>query len=235
MPISIIAHRACPLDAPENSLAGVRRAADLGADGVEIDVRRALDGVPMVMHDWSPWRTTRLPGMVRFYPSFLLRRIRLEGSDERVPTLAELLDALPDGLFIVIELKEASTAPRTVRLVRERGLEERTRVWSYREQAVRYVAREAPAIETGLLRDDVDPEGLGHYLDDAVRVGARAISPHWHAVTPQLVGEAHDRGLRVSPMNRDMETVARKAAAGLDGIVTDWPREVRAIVEAGGA
>ena len=67
--IAIIAHRACLLHAPENSLAGIRKAAELGADGVEIDLRRTLDGVPVLMHDRSPWRTARLPG-----PAFPLRR-----------------------------------------------------------------------------------------------------------------------------------------------------------------
>jgi len=44
MPALIIAHRACPQHAPENSIAGIRRAAELGADGTEGDVQRTLDG-----------------------------------------------------------------------------------------------------------------------------------------------------------------------------------------------
>src|SRR3990172_223577 len=157
--IPIIAHRPCPLDAPENSLAGIRKAAELGADGVEIDVRRSLDGVAMLMHDWSPRRTTGLPGPVRLYPSFLLRRVRLRGpGDGRAPTLAEALDALPEGLFMAVEIKDGSTAPSALRLIRERALEGRTLMWSYREQAVRYFAKQAPEIEAALLRDDTDPE-----------------------------------------------------------------------------
>jgi glycerophosphoryl diester phosphodiesterase len=229
--IPIIAHRTCPRDAPENSLAGIRKAAELGADGVEIDVRRSLDGVAVLMHDWSPRRTTGLPGPVGFYPSFLLRRVRLRGDDGHVPTLAEALDALPDGLFMAIELKDASTAPSALRLIRERRLEGRILLWSYREQAIRYFAREAPEIEAGLLRDDTGPEGLRRFLDDAVRFGAKAISPHWDAVNHSFVAEAHDRGLRVYAMNRGLESVAKKVSAGLDGIVTDYPSEVRAILE----
>ena len=80
-------------------------------------------------------------------------------------------------------------------------------------------------------RDVTDPEGLRHFLEDATRFGARGIAPHWDAVSPQFVGEAHDRGLRVYSMNHDLESVAKKAAHGLDGIVTDLPREVRAILE----
>ncbi len=232
MPIPIIAHRTCPLDAPENSLAGIRKAAELGADGVEIDVRRALFGAPVLMHDWSPWRTTGLPGPVGLYPYFLLSHARLQQETERVPSLDEALAALPDGLFLAMELKESSVAATALRLVQRRGLEPRVLVWSSREQAIRYVKKQAPEIETALLRDETDPASLSLMLDDALRFGARAISAHWSAITRQLVGEAHDRGLRVYSMTQDLDTVAKRVACGLDGIVTDHPREVRALLEA---
>ena len=229
--IPIIAHRTCPRDAPENSLAGIRKAAELGADGVEIDVRRSLDGVAMLLHDWSPRRTTGLPGPVRLSPSFLLRRVRLRGGSERVPTLAEALDALPEGLFMAVEIKDAGAAPSALHLIRERRLEDRTLMWSYREQAVRHFAKQAPEIDAALLRDDIDPEGLRRFLQDATNFGAKAISPHWEAINHSFVAEAHDRGLKVYSWIRDAEMVAKKVSAGLDGIVTDYPREVRAILE----
>src|SRR3990172_6434468 len=206
--IPIIAHRPCPLDAPENSLAGIRKAAELGADGVEIDVRRSLDGVAMLMHDWSPRRTTGLPGPVRLYPSFLLRKLPLERSEERLPTLAEALDVLPEGLFMAVEIKDAGAAPSALRLIRERRLEGRTLMWSYRERAVRYFAKQAPEIEAALLRDDTDPEGLRRFLQDATAFGAKAISAHWEAINHQFVAEAHDRGLKGYSWIRDAEMVA---------------------------
>ena len=233
--IPIIAHRTCPLHAPDNSLAGIRKAAELRADGVEIDVRRSLDGVPVLMHDRSPRRTAGLPGPVRFYPSFVLRRARLRGNDERVPTLADALDALPAPLFIAIEIKDAATARRTLELVKERGLEARVLMWSYREAAVRYFAQEAPEIESALLRDDVDPEGVRRFLEDATAFGARAISAHYAAINPQFVAEAHQRRLRVYSWIRDLESVEKKVSAGLDGIVTDQPAEVRAVLEGAAA
>lgn len=233
--IPIIAHRTCPLHAPENSLAGIRKAAELGADGVEIDVRRSLDGVPVLMHDWSPRRTTGLPGPLKLYPWFLLRRARLEGSNERLPTLAEALDALPASLLIAVELKDAATAPRALSLIRDREMKGRALMWSYQERAVRYFASEAPEIESALLRDDTDPEGLRHFLGDAQAFGARAISAHWSAINPHFVGEAHNRGLRVFSWIPDLDTVAKKVAAGLDAIITDQPAEVRTILKGAAA
>ena len=231
MSLAIIAHRACPLHAPENSLAGIRKAGELGADGVQIDLRRTLDGVPVLMHDRSPWRTARLPGPVRLYPSFWLRRVRLRDSDERIPTLADALDALPEGLRLAIEAMDASASPSILALLREQRLGHRVLLSSYREQAIRYFVHEAPEMECVFARDATDPEGLRRFLEDATRFGARGIAPHWDAVSPQLVGEAHDRGLRVYSMSHDLGSVAKKVSHGLDGIVTDHPREVRAILE----
>src|SRR3990170_7703653 len=78
MSILIIAHRACPQHAPENSIEGIRRAAELGAGGVEVDVQRTLDGVPVLMHDWTLGRTAGLPLPVRLMPYALVRCLRLK-------------------------------------------------------------------------------------------------------------------------------------------------------------
>ncbi len=219
------------LDAPENSLAGIRKAAELGADVVEIDVRRSLGGVPVLLHDWSPRRTAGLPGPVQLYPMFILHRRRLQRSEERLPTLAEALDALPASLSLAIEIKDSTVARRTLQLVKERRMEGRILMWSYREKAVRYFAREAPEIESSLLRDDTDPEGLARLLSDARAWGARGISAHHAAINPPFVAEAHQRGLKVYSFIQDLDSVAKKVGCGLDGIVTDQPREVRSILQ----
>jgi glycerophosphoryl diester phosphodiesterase len=229
--IPIIAHRTCPRDAPENSLAGIRKAAELGADCVEIDVRLTLDRVAVLMHDWSPRRTTGFPGPVALYWSQVLRRLRLQGTSEQVPALSQAFDALPDGMSMALEIKDARAAPVSLRLIRSRQLESRVLMWSYRESALRYFAKQAPEIESALLRDNTDPEGLRRYLSDAVGIGAKAISAHYEAVNPQFVAEAHDRGLKVYSWIRDNATVAKKASYGLDGIVTDYPAQVRQILE----
>jgi glycerophosphoryl diester phosphodiesterase len=53
-----IAHRGASAEAPENTLAAVRRAVELGADAVELDVQRSRDGALNVMHDTTLERTT---------------------------------------------------------------------------------------------------------------------------------------------------------------------------------
>jgi glycerophosphoryl diester phosphodiesterase len=206
-------------------------AEELGADGVEIDVRMTADGVPVLMHDRSPLRTAGLPGPVSMYPSATLREACLEGTSERVPTLEEALEALPDSLFLALEVKHASAIEPSLELVQERGLAHKTLLWSYRESAIKYIAEHAPEIEASLLRDETNDESVSAFLDDAASWGATGISAHWDVVDREFVGQAEDRGLRVYSMTRDLRTVADKARAGLAGIVTDHPDEVREILD----
>jgi glycerophosphoryl diester phosphodiesterase len=231
MPSVIIAHRTCPRHAAENSLKGIRTAADLGADAVEIDVQRTLDGVPILMHDRTLWRTAGLYCPTRLLPYALIRRLRLKRSSERVPTLAEALVALPDGLTVAIDVKHASAAATTLADVRRHRLEDRTLLWSKHASAVHYTAGAAPEIESSLLRDVRRAAALRRFLDDAVRLGARGISAHWQAITEGFVSEAHRCGLKVYSMSRDVESMAAKLALGLDGIVTDWPEAARAALQ----
>ena len=60
----IIGHRGASAVAPENTLAAFARALDEGADGVELDVRLARDGVPVVIHDATLRRTGLREGIV---------------------------------------------------------------------------------------------------------------------------------------------------------------------------
>lgn len=231
--IPIIAHRTCPLHAPENSLEGIRKAAELRADAVEIDVRPTLDGVPLLMHDASLLRTMRLPGPVRLYPSVLLKLFRLRGGSEPPPTLEQALDSLPEGMQLAIEVKDARAAHATLETIRERDMAERVLLWSFRVKAVLYFTKQAPEIETSLLRDSNDPVGMARFLADATALKARGISAHQSAISPQFVAEAHSRGLRVYSWIRSLDLVQRKVACGLDAIITNEPREVREMLLAG--
>src|SRR5919107_1805354 len=103
----VIAHRTCPMHAPENSLEGVAKAAKLGADAVEIDVRPTRDGVPVLNHDSTVWRIARWPLPVRWTSAARFRRLRRrDGSGAGLPTLAEVLAGLPPDLALAIDVKD---------------------------------------------------------------------------------------------------------------------------------
>jgi glycerophosphoryl diester phosphodiesterase len=226
----IVAHRTCPLDAPENSLEGIRKARDLGADGVEIDLRMSLDFRPFLLHDYSLHRTTgfRLP--LELTPSFYVRRLRLKRSQEHVPSLSEAFDALPDGMLVAVDVKTPWGVVPLVREIRRRGWESRVLVWCQSAWACRYVVKKAPSIDVAYLKTALTPEEKQRFLERARALGAKAVSAHWQAIDGNFVGRAHALWLRVFAWHEGFEISPDKIASGLDILVTDYPVEARAVI-----
>jgi len=101
-----IAHRGLwsPDGAPENSLAAFRAACAAGY-GSELDVQRSADGEAMVFHDGGLKRMTGAEGRLADRTAAELAELRLAGSDERIPTLAETLAVVGRRAMVHIELK----------------------------------------------------------------------------------------------------------------------------------
>jgi glycerophosphoryl diester phosphodiesterase len=224
---AIIAHRTCPQDEPENSLAGIRKAAELGADGVEIDLRMSLDQKPFLMHDDTMRRMTgwRLP--MELTPAATVRQQRLPNG-EPPPSLAEVFEALADGQMLAVDVKTPWAVVPLVSEIRRRGAESRVLIWCTSALACRYAAHRLPAVEVAYLKTALGRESQRRFLDTAVSVGARAVSTHWRAVTPEHVAEAHRRGLRIFSWHGEEELSPEKLAAGLDILITDYPVRARA-------
>jgi glycerophosphoryl diester phosphodiesterase len=224
----VVAHRTCPRDAQENSLSGVRAAAALGADAVEIDVRCTRDGVPVLVHDRSLWRIARRPWPVRLMSAKAVRRLHRRDGSEGIVTLEDVLAALPPSLVLAIDIKAPGAAPTTVAQVLGLGMERQVMLWSKNPRALRYCATAAPGVDRALLRDARSSLGVRRFLADARALKVDAISAHWDAVTPAFLDTAHASGLRVYAMSREPADQGRKIALGLDGIVSDWPALARA-------
>ncbi len=105
----IVAHRGVPTDVPENTMAGFRRALELGADAVEMDVRLTKDGVPVLFHDFYLDGRTNASGPVFAHTWDELRRLELVGGESadgsRIPTFREVLESFAGRLGLEIELK----------------------------------------------------------------------------------------------------------------------------------
>jgi glycerophosphoryl diester phosphodiesterase len=242
--VLVIAHRTCPRDAAENSIAGIRRAAELGADLVEVDVRCTSDGVPILMHDPTALRTTGVPLPVGRVPSRVVQGLRLLRGRERVPTLADALDtldALDVSLGIAIDIKDPSAGAAVVDAVHAAQPGPAVLLWSQHTTVVEHTARAAPELESALLRDTATDDEHRRLLDDAVAAGARGVSAHWNAVDTRFLTSAATRDLSVyswfrrRPV-RDSQvdaTFAAKVTLPLTGVVSDWPGDVRVALAGG--
>jgi len=218
----VIAHRTRAGDAPENSLAGIREAGVHGADFVEVDVRRTRDGVPVLLHDPTLLRTGWRPRRIRSMTLDDVARVKLRGG-HILPSLADALAQAPDGLGFALDTKDPGAAPAILAAVAVAGFGKRVLLWSKHEEAVRhYVARAPAGTEVALLRDTAGRAETDRYLDDAVALGATAVSVHQDALDETVVEDAHGRGLTVHCWFQSLGAQAAKAGVPVDGIVTDW-------------
>ena len=107
----VIAHRGESYDAPENTLAAVNLAWERDADAVEVDVHLTKDGKIVVIHDDNTLRTAHTYGPVSNQTLEELRRLDVgaykgkQWAKEKIPTLGEVLDTVPAGKQLFIEIK----------------------------------------------------------------------------------------------------------------------------------
>jgi glycerophosphoryl diester phosphodiesterase len=217
---AVQAHRGSP--APEqgiaeNTLAAFARAARLGADGVELDVRRTADGVLAVHHD--PVLEGRGP----------VAELTVGDLPDHVPSLEAALDAC-GGLAVNIEIKNLPTEPGfdpdegAARLVAEllvrRPTGPRMVVSSFWAPSLDVVRAVRPSTPTGLLLAGWADAGTG--LAQAVGAGYQALHLQESLVTATGVEAAHRAGLAVAAWTVNGAAAVRAMAeAGVDTVITD--------------
>lgn len=137
---------------PENSLAAFEAACRKGY-GVELDVRLSADGEAMVFHDDILDRLTASAGLVEEQTADDLAELRILGSDQTIPTLAEALSVIGDRVPVLVELK---TPPGQEGLLERRVAELLAEhpgpcaVLSFNAEALAWLARHAPDLRRGL-------------------------------------------------------------------------------------
>ncbi len=230
----VIGHRGASHAAPQNTLAAFRRAAEVGADGVELDVHLSRDGVPVVIHNDSVDATTDGKGLVREMTLADLKTLDAGArfdpafAGERIPTLEEVLAEVGARLLVNIELKADRTVElvaAVVELVRRMGMQERVWFSSFKPYALYRARALASEIPCGLL---YDPLSLGTFILRPF-TPYEALHPYKDLVTAQSIRRAHRRGLRVFTWTLDDLTLARQFALwGVDGIITNEPEKMLA-------
>jgi glycerophosphoryl diester phosphodiesterase len=221
---------------PENSIAGIRLADELGADMVEIDARGTRDLERVLMHDRSTRRTAGGLWIVSRASLSRIRSLRLKSAEEQPvssppPLLREALTAVGTRMGVAIEVKDARIVAGALADIREARMADRTLLWSYSERVVKWFVRHAPDIEVSLLRDTRTGKQHHRFLSDAAALGARGLSVCWDAVDSAFAAAARTRGLSVYSMC-DAIRPDRQTARLLKGVVTDWPSEARAALAA---
>ncbi|QLE71587.1 glycerophosphodiester phosphodiesterase [Streptomyces rectiverticillatus] len=252
-----IGHRGVPVQAPENTLASVDRAAELGITWVENDVQRTKDGALIVMHDTTLVRTTdvkrRFPGRAPWkIADFTLAEIRkLDAgrwydrrfAGERVPTLRSylqrvdrnkqklLLEVKAPELYPGIERQLASELQRAGWL-NARHVRSSLVVQSFSAASLKAFHRVRPDVKTGFLGAP-KPSELRSYaaFADQINPHHRSVTAAWVRAVHALRGP-HGRMLEVSAWTVDNgDRAVDLARMGVDGIISNAPHEIEDALE----
>jgi glycerophosphoryl diester phosphodiesterase len=249
----VVAHRGASGYAPENTLAAVDAAHDLGIDWVENDVHRTRDGELVVLHDTDLKRTTdveqvfpdRAPWAVKDFTAAELAKLdagswfgtRFAGT--RVPTLTQFLHRLErNRQKLLLEIKSPATYPGIerdiIRVLGRSGWLDRSHVrnrlviQSFGADSVKKVHTLRPDITTGFLGTPAVAD-LPSYaaFTDQINPSHTTIGADYVAAVQRLKGP-HGKRLRVNTwtVNKAVDAV-RVRDYGVDGIITNFPDVVR--------
>jgi glycerophosphoryl diester phosphodiesterase len=231
--VCIVGHRGASACAPENTLASFQIGLDQGADIIEMDVQLSADGQVVVFHDERLDRTTNACGPLAERTLAELKTLdagswyhpRFAG--ERIPTLEEVLAWACERVPLFVELKYGARSQpllhaAVVECILAHKMTHQVMIISFEHQALSRVKKSVPELATGALYMDplVDPLAL------AYRIGANALMPLWHLVTPADINMCHEAGLAVNVWGADAD-YAGLIAAGVDCVNADLPAQAR--------
>ncbi|MDG5802818.1 glycerophosphodiester phosphodiesterase family protein [Streptomyces ossamyceticus] len=247
--LMVVAHRGASAYAPENTLAAVDRADEMGFSWVENDVQRTKDGALVVVHDATLARTTdveqvfpgRAPWNVRDFTVAEIARLdagswfdtRYAGA--RVPTLEQYVRRLSrNHQKLVLEIKNPQLYPgiemQTLKVLADEGwltplhLRDRLVVQSFSPDTVRRVHELSPGVKTGFLGTP-DIADLPEYaaFADQINSSYTTISPSYVATIHAFEGP-HGKPLEMLTWTvNDAENARKVAQYGVDGIITNKP------------
>ena len=204
----ILAHRGVMRSQPENTLRSFTTALDQGADLLETDLHFTADNEIVLMHDPTVDRTTDGTGAVREMTLDQIKALRtrspIDGSltDQRVPTLWELINTTHREIPLALELKDPLFlnplfAQQLIDLLIETGMMDRVAIISFNWDHVTSVKRVEPMIPIGqITMSKLSPP-----------IGAQMAGPIWPLIflNPFYIWLAHRRRAFVAPLDPDPE------------------------------
>ena len=150
----------------ENTLSAFDAAIERGF-AIECDLHLSKDGVPVVFHDLDLKRLTGEDGHVVGRTAAELRRLRVGGTDDHIPTLEDMLERVAGRVPLVIELKgmqahDDGLVAKTGALLA--AYDGQAAIMSFNHAHIRRFAADAPGIPGGLTAFGAKPEHLeGHF------------------------------------------------------------------------
>lgn len=238
MQVEIVAHRGASDEAPENTLAAFRLGWEQG-DAVELDLHLTKDGKIAVLHDATTKRTAGVDKPVAGQTLEELKALDAGSwkaktwAGEKIPTLQEVLDLLPEKKRLFIEIKcGPEVLPELKRTIdAEPKKAERLTIIGFGYDTMLQAKKLFPRIPVLFLHSakSKTPKPLDELIRMCKDGGLDGLDlDQSHPIDAAFVAKVRSAGLKLYTWTVNDPAVARKqAAAGVDGITTDRPALLR--------
>ncbi len=226
----VVAHRGASSLTPENTMASVLKAMEMGADQCEIDVQLTKDGEVMLLHDSLLERTAGRSGVLSDYTLDELREFEVGswfGQDfrgEPIPTLREVIRAVKGKMLLNIEIKvskeETDIVSKVVEIINSEGIRNKCLVTSFGRSEVEKVKELDPRIKTGFIFGQ-------EYPPDVFEGNWEALSCHYSVVDADFVAKARENKKKIFVWTVDDKVeMKRLIELQVDGIITNRPQDL---------
>lgn len=234
-----IAHRGASGYAPENTLAAFKKAIELGADMIELDVHLTKDQELVVMHDETVNRTTSGNGKISKKTVAEIKKLSIE-RNEQAPTLQEVIDLVKDKCRLNIEIKDQGSVKKVLEIIRKDGIEQGTIISSNYLRPLREVYKNNKNIKIALIFWSSKTKfrqlliivlGLLLFpftcliiLRRARRARARWVNLAWPFAHKRFVRLLHTFNYKVAVwIVNNPRLIKKMKEMGVDGIMSNYP------------
>ena len=247
----VIAHRGGKGQWPGETLFAFEQAIKIGVDILELDIRSTKDNELVLMHNETVDATTNGKGRVR---QFMLKDLKkldagyrwtadggrtfpFRGKNITIPTLEEVFEKFSDKrLSIEIKQSDPSLVAPLCEMIEKHKMEEKVLVASFSDRSIEQFRARCPKVATSAAQQEFWRFHLGHdnfggarAKPDCLQVKDRILAVQ--VITRRLVERAHRLNLPVHAWTvNDIEGMQRMIALDVDGIITDFPGPLLALL-----
>ena len=227
--IIVIGHRGAMGHALENTIESVEKAIDLKVDGIEIDVFKSKSGELIVYHDPSLSRLSNSTAFIEQITIDSIKKVELIGGLS-IPTLNEVIDIIPEKIFLNIELKGENTAYETNKIIIKYLSESNFTpskfiISSFRWDELKKFRNINKDVPIAILVDSL------YKIDNAIKlakeINAVALNPNNKFITKKIVKKIQSNNIKVYPYTINTpKNIKRMKSIGVDAIITDYPERI---------
>jgi len=231
LPVTFVGHRGASYLAPENTLASIKLAWELGADGAECDIMLSSDQKVVLFHDKNSKKLCGENYTIKETPWEKLKSLHVipretnlpEYSHETIPLLEDVLACIPENRMLVIEIKTGpEILPYLQRVIKEHWKSGNISFIAFDFETIRQTKAlypELPCYYLSMFKSD-----FNKHMDDAVKIGLDGMNLRHNIIDRELVERCHSSGLDLWCWTvNDPETALKMQELGVSAITTDRP------------